>query len=64
MTRFLLAGGGTGGHVNPMLALADAIKHDDFENRTWALGTAEGLESRLVPERGYPLQLVTPVPLP
>jgi len=64
MTRFLLAGGGTGGHVNPMLALADAIKHDDFENRIWALGTAEGLESRLVPERGYDLLTIERLPFP
>lgn len=64
MTRFLLAGGGTAGHVNPMLALADAIKHDDFEHRVWALGTAEGLEARLVPERGYELLTVPRLPFP
>jgi UDP-N-acetylglucosamine--N-acetylmuramyl-(pentapeptide) pyrophosphoryl-undecaprenol N-acetylglucosamine transferase len=64
MTRFLLAGGGTAGHVNPMLALADAIKHDDFEHRVWALGTAEGLEGRLVPERGYELLTVARLPFP
>ena len=64
MTRFLLAGGGTAGHVNPMLALADAIKHDDFEHRIWALGTAEGLEARLVPERGYNLLTVPRLPFP
>ena len=64
MTRFLLAGGGTAGHVNPMLALADAIKHDDFEHRVWALGTAEGLESRLVPERGYELLTIARLPFP
>jgi len=64
MTRFLLAGGGTGGHVNPMLALADAIKHDDYEHRVWALGTAEGLEARLVPERGYKLLTVPRLPFP
>jgi UDP-N-acetylglucosamine--N-acetylmuramyl-(pentapeptide) pyrophosphoryl-undecaprenol N-acetylglucosamine transferase len=64
MTRFLLAGGGTAGHVNPMLALADAIKHDDYEHRVWALGTSEGLEARLVPERGYPLLTVPRLPFP
>ena len=64
MTRFLLAGGGTGGHVNPMLALADAIRHDDYENRAWALGTAEGLEARLVPERGYKLLTIPRLPFP
>ncbi|MEY4367309.1 MAG: hypothetical protein RLZ28_724 [Actinomycetota bacterium] len=64
MTRFLLAGGGTGGHVNPMLALADAITHDNFENRVWALGTVEGLEARLVPERGYELLTIERLPFP
>lgn len=64
MTNFLLAGGGTAGHVNPLLALADAIKADSAENRVWALGTAEGLESTLVPERGFELITVAKLPFP
>ena len=55
MTNYLLAGGGTAGHVNPLLSLADAIVADSAEHKVWALGTAEGLESRLVPARGYEL---------
>jgi len=64
MTRYLLAGGGTAGHVNPLLALADAIRDTDAGSEIWALGTAEGLEARLVPERGYRLLTVPRLPFP
>ncbi|MFM5905959.1 MAG: UDP-N-acetylglucosamine--N-acetylmuramyl-(pentapeptide) pyrophosphoryl-undecaprenol N-acetylglucosamine transferase [Micrococcales bacterium] len=64
MTRFLLAGGGTAGHVNPLLALADAISAESPEHQVWALGTHEGIESRLVPERGYPLLVIHRLPFP
>ena len=64
MTRFLLAGGGTAGHVNPLLALADALMADDSTNQVWALGTREGLESTLVPQRGYELLTVERLPFP
>ncbi len=64
MTTYLLAGGGTAGHVNPLLAVADALRARDPEAVVLVLGTAEGLESRLVPERGYELLLVDKVPFP
>jgi len=64
MTRYLLAGGGTAGHVNPLLALADEIRDDSPSAQIWALGTAEGLESRLVPARGYRLLTVDRLPFP
>lgn len=64
MTRFLLAGGGTAGHVNPMLALADEISRDSRDHEIWTLGTAEGLEARLVPERGYRLLTIERLPFP
>ena len=60
----LLAGGGTAGHVSPLLALADCLRRRDPSMTVTALGTATGLESRLVPERGYPLLTVPKVPLP
>ena len=46
------------------MAVADALVALDPDVRITALGTARGLETRLVPERGYALELITPVPLP
>jgi UDP-N-acetylglucosamine--N-acetylmuramyl-(pentapeptide) pyrophosphoryl-undecaprenol N-acetylglucosamine transferase len=46
------------------MAVADALTALDPEVRITALGTQRGLETRLVPERGYHLELITPVPLP
>ncbi|MDR3069238.1 MAG: UDP-N-acetylglucosamine--N-acetylmuramyl-(pentapeptide) pyrophosphoryl-undecaprenol N-acetylglucosamine transferase [Cellulomonas sp.] len=62
--RVLLAGGGTAGHVNPLLALAAELRarHDDAQ--IVVLGTAEGLEARLVPAAGFELAVVPRVPLP
>jgi UDP-N-acetylglucosamine--N-acetylmuramyl-(pentapeptide) pyrophosphoryl-undecaprenol N-acetylglucosamine transferase len=60
----VLAGGGTAGHVEPALALADALRRSDAAVHITALGTARGLETRLVPERGYDLALIPAVPLP
>lgn len=64
MTSYLLAGGGTAGHVNPLLAVADGLIARDPAAQVRVLGTAEGLESRLVPERGYELLIVDKVPFP
>jgi UDP-N-acetylglucosamine--N-acetylmuramyl-(pentapeptide) pyrophosphoryl-undecaprenol N-acetylglucosamine transferase len=60
----VLAGGGTAGHIEPMLALADALRRRDADLRITCLGTARGMETRLVPARGYDLRLIPPVPLP
>lgn len=63
-TSVLLAGGGTAGHVSPLLALADCLRRRDPDIAVVALGTQAGLESRLVPERGYELLTIPKVPLP
>jgi UDP-N-acetylglucosamine--N-acetylmuramyl-(pentapeptide) pyrophosphoryl-undecaprenol N-acetylglucosamine transferase len=60
----VLAGGGTAGHIEPMLALADALRRRDADLRITCLGTARGMETPLVPARGYDLRLIPPVPLP
>jgi UDP-N-acetylglucosamine--N-acetylmuramyl-(pentapeptide) pyrophosphoryl-undecaprenol N-acetylglucosamine transferase len=60
----VLAGGGTAGHVAPLLSLADCLRRRDPGTRITVLGTAEGLEARLVPEAGYRLVVVPRVPLP
>ncbi len=60
----VLAGGGTAGHVEPALALADALRRADADVQITLLGTARGLETRLVPARGYDLRLIPAVPLP
>ncbi|SFA38413.1 UDP-N-acetylglucosamine-N-acetylmuramylpentapeptide N-acetylglucosamine transferase [Rhodococcoides kroppenstedtii] len=60
----VVAGGGTAGHIEPALAVADALRELDPEVRVTALGTERGLETTLVPDRGYPLELIPPVPLP
>lgn len=62
MSRFLLAGGGTGGHVNPLLALGELLR--DQKHEVLALGTKEGLEWRLVPNRGFELITIPRLPLP
>lgn len=64
MTTYLLAGGGTAGHVNPLLAVADALRARDPEAEILVLGTREGLEARLVPQRGYELLFVEKLPFP
>jgi len=61
---YLLAGGGTAGHVNPLLAVADGLRRRDPDAEILVLGTKEGLEARLVPERGYELLTVERLPFP
>jgi len=55
--RAILAGGGTGGHVIPALAIAQELQRR-YEAEVLFIGTARGLENRLVPAAGFPLQLV------
>jgi UDP-N-acetylglucosamine--N-acetylmuramyl-(pentapeptide) pyrophosphoryl-undecaprenol N-acetylglucosamine transferase len=52
-----MAGGGTGGHVIPALAIANELKAN-YGAEVLFIGTARGMENRMVPAAGYPLQLV------
>jgi UDP-N-acetylglucosamine--N-acetylmuramyl-(pentapeptide) pyrophosphoryl-undecaprenol N-acetylglucosamine transferase len=63
VTTILFAGGGTGGHVFPMIAVADAVRSLSPGVRLVFVGTARGIETKVVPERGYALELVEVVPL-
>lgn len=60
----VVAGGGTAGHIEPALALADAVRRLRPDAKVTALGTERGLEKTLVPARGYELELIPPVPMP
>jgi UDP-N-acetylglucosamine--N-acetylmuramyl-(pentapeptide) pyrophosphoryl-undecaprenol N-acetylglucosamine transferase len=60
----VLAGGGSAGHTSPLIATADALRRIDPTVEILALGTERGLETRVVPEAGYRLELIPPVPLP
>jgi UDP-N-acetylglucosamine--N-acetylmuramyl-(pentapeptide) pyrophosphoryl-undecaprenol N-acetylglucosamine transferase len=62
--RVVLAGGGSAGHIEPALATADALRRLDPTVEVTCLGTERGLETRLVPMRGYELALIPAVPLP
>ena len=62
--NIVLAGGGTAGHIEPALNLADQLKAIQPDVNITVLGTARGLEVDLVPARGYKLELIPAVPLP
>jgi UDP-N-acetylglucosamine--N-acetylmuramyl-(pentapeptide) pyrophosphoryl-undecaprenol N-acetylglucosamine transferase len=55
--RIIIAGGGTGGHVIPALAIAQQLKRQ-FAAEVLFIGTARGIETRLVPQAGFPLELI------
>lgn len=63
MTSVVLAGGGTAGHTSPLIATADAIRERGAVDLA-CIGTAKGLETRVIPEAGLALELIDPVPLP
>lgn len=60
----VIAGGHSAGHIEPALNVADAIRVLDPTAQITAIGTERGLDTVLIPARGYPLELIPPVPLP
>ena len=53
--KILLAGGGTGGHINPAIAIANTVKANDPQAQIAFIGTKKGMENNLVGKAGYPL---------
>lgn len=60
----VLAGGGTGGHIYPLLAFADCLRRHDPSVRITCVGTPRGLENELIPPHGYHLRHVPAHQLP
>lgn len=56
--RVLFAGGGTGGHINPAISIADYAASRDKEFKALFIGTQKGLETRLVPAAGYDIKYI------
>ncbi|WP_426998956.1 undecaprenyldiphospho-muramoylpentapeptide beta-N-acetylglucosaminyltransferase [Pseudarthrobacter sp. N5] len=60
----VLAGGGTAGHISPLLAIAGAVRDSRPDARLLAVGTPAGMETRLVPAAGLELATIDRVPFP
>ena len=56
--RVLFAGGGTGGHINPAISVANYIKEKDPDFKALFIGTKAGLETKLVPNAGYDIEYI------
>ncbi|MBE6539031.1 MAG: undecaprenyldiphospho-muramoylpentapeptide beta-N-acetylglucosaminyltransferase [Ruminococcaceae bacterium] len=56
--RVIMTGGGTGGHVNPAIAIANTIKRNDPDAEILFVGTARGIENKLTLAEGYPIKHV------
>ena len=53
--RIILSGGGTGGHITPALAIADALVRAEKDTQILFVGSKNGMENTLVPSSGYPI---------
>src|SRR3982075_3518795 len=60
----VLAGGGSGGHVYPLLAFADCLRRHQPDIRITCIGSSKGMENELIPARGYELRHVPAYQLP
>ena len=56
--RIILTGGGTAGHINPAVAIANYIKNKDNDAKFLFVGTKKGLESTLIPEEGFDIKYI------
>lgn len=53
--RVLMTGGGTGGHINPAIAIAKTIQKNEPDSKIAFVGTSRGMENRLIPKEGFPI---------
>lgn len=56
--RVILAGGGTAGHINPAIAIADTVKKHNPQSEILFVGTSGGMEHTLVPKAGYEIEYI------
>lgn len=56
--KVILAGGGTAGHINPALAIAETVMHRDKKSEILFIGTKKGMENTLVPKRGFDIRYI------
>ncbi|MFA6982962.1 MAG: glycosyltransferase, partial [Sedimentibacter sp.] len=57
--RVLITGGGTGGHINPALAIAQKVKNEAPSDAVLYVGSRNSLESELIPKEGFEFKAVT-----
>ncbi len=60
--RYLIAGGGTGGHIIPALNIAEELTRRDPEAEFLFIGTERGLEAKIIPSRGYQIEMISALP--
>jgi len=63
MHGLLIAGGGTGGHIYPAVAIVQAVKRINPKTEVDFAGTAKGLETKIIPRENFPLHLIKIGPL-
>lgn len=56
--KVVIAGGGTGGHLFPGLAIAEEFKKRDGDSEVIFVGTENGIEAKIIPREGYPLKFI------
>lgn len=61
--KLLIAGGGTGGHVFPALAIAEELKSRDAKHEVLFIGTETGFEAKIIPQKNFPLKTIPRTPL-
>lgn len=61
--KVIIAGGGTGGHIFPAVALAEQIMNTDENNEVLFIGTKRGMEGKLIPQKGFKIEFIRSYPI-